>query len=92
MLLGRVVNAAVVHGSIFNSMMANDEGAIFNSTGSHPSSPRPCRPPQWASDGQEPSPHHSMRLNCSLITEREMLTSSTAELIKKELFGIRRER
>jgi hypothetical protein len=30
----------------------------------------------WASDGQEPSQHYSIRLDVSLIPEREMLSPS----------------
>jgi hypothetical protein len=35
--------------------------------------PRPSHPPQWASDGEEPSPIFSIRSDVSLITEKEML-------------------
>jgi len=34
---------------------------------------RPAHPPPWASDGQEPSLHYSIRLGVSLITEMGML-------------------
>jgi len=42
-------------------------------SGSPPSLPRPSHPPQWALDGEEPSPHFSIRSDVSLITEIEIL-------------------
>ncbi len=54
-------------------MTVNYEGVLCHSVGSPPSLPRPSHPPQWASDGEEPSPHFSMRSDVSLITEKEML-------------------
>jgi len=60
-------------GSISISVTVNYEGVICHSAGSPPSLPRPSHPPQWASDGEEPSPHFSIRSDVSPITEIEML-------------------
>jgi len=57
------------YGSISISVTVNYEGVICHSAGSIPSLPRPSHPPQWASDGEEPWPHFSIRADVSLITE-----------------------
>jgi len=62
-------------GSISISVTVNYERIICHSAGSPPSLPRPSHPPQWASDGEEPSPHFSIRSDVSLITEIEKLTT-----------------
>jgi len=59
--------------SISISVTINYKGVICHSVGSPPSLPRPSHPPQWASDGEEPSSHSSMRSDVFLITEIEML-------------------
>jgi len=64
------------HKSISVPMRVNYERVICHSAGSPPSLPRPSHPPQWASDGEEPSPYFSIRSDVSLISEKEMLTPS----------------
>jgi len=57
--------------SIF--VTVNYEGVICPSAGSPPSLPRPSHHPPWASDGEEPALHFSIRLDVSLIMETEIL-------------------
>ncbi len=46
--------------------------SVSHSVGSHPSLPGPSHPPQWASDGEEPPPHSTIRSDVSLIKEIEI--------------------
>jgi hypothetical protein len=62
-------------------MIAHYEGVLCHSAGSPPSLLRPSHAPQWASYGEEPSPHSSIRSDVSHITEIEMLASPLNHLI-----------
>jgi len=50
--------------------------------------PGPSHPPQWASDGEEPAPHFSIRSDVSLITEIEILNVFENRLNFFAIFGI----
>jgi len=58
---------------IYIFVTVNNESIILHSAGSPPSKPRPSHPPPWASDGEEPSLHFSIKSDGSLITEIEVL-------------------
>jgi hypothetical protein len=58
--------------SIF--VTVNYEGVMCYNTGSPLPKPRPFSPSPWASDGEEPTPHSSIRSDVSFITEIEMHT------------------
>ncbi len=64
-------------------MIVNYEGIICHSDGSPPSLPRPSHPPQWPSDGEEPSLRSSIRSDISLITEMEIPVIGILESVKQ---------